>query len=406
MQGSKSKVAVISHVLPPSPSGQAVMLFRILSGMACDDFFLISRESIGTLKDIYFSLKAGIFILPVETNLCRPNIFGLVHICNLANILVRILIRSKNILNIIRRESTSAIIACTGDLEDIPAAFLASRIAHIPFFAYIFDDYVYQWTGSYRLIAKFAAYFIFKHSAGIIGPNEFICEEYQRRYNVKTMLVRNPCDKNELGKEIYQPWPAMHDKFVIIYTGAVYHANFDCFRNLIIAMRILSKFNLELHIYTAQPVLQIESQGIHDKKVFIHSHLLYSEILEQQHKADILFLPLAFESPIQEVIRTSAPGKMGEYLASGRPVLAHVPADSYVAHYFNKHGCGWLIDKNDPQELANGIENIIINSYSRSLKTGNAKRFAMVDFSPDIAQTQLCNFFNKTFGINLTQGYS
>ena len=384
-----AKFAVLSHVLPPSPSGQAVVLDRILSGVNHEDYCLLTRENTGPDMVNSFSLQARYYILPPELVLNCPNIFGLEHIRSIANILVRILTRKKNILNILRREDTTAIVACTGDLADIPAAFLASRTAHIPFFAYIFDDYVFQWTGNYRLFAQLVAPFIFKHSAGIIGPNEFICEEYRRRYDVNSTLVRNPCDKNELEKEPYQQWPAERGKIKIVYTGAVYHANYDCFRNLIQAMESLSEYNLELHISTAQTQEQLETQGIQSKQVFIHSHVPYSDILEQQRKADILFLPLAFESPIPEVIRTSAPGKLGEYLASGRPVLAHVPSDSFVAYYFNKHQCGWVADQNDSLELAREIEKLIVNPEFRSKVTQNARQQARLDYSPELARNQL-----------------
>ena len=38
------KTAIVSHVLPPSPSGQAVVLYRLLEGMPPDRYCLISRE--------------------------------------------------------------------------------------------------------------------------------------------------------------------------------------------------------------------------------------------------------------------------------------------------------------------------------------------------------------------------
>jgi glycosyltransferase involved in cell wall biosynthesis len=117
--------------------------------------------------------------------------------------------------------------------------------------------------------------------------------------------------------------------------------------------------------------------------------LPYGEILERQRKADILFLPLAFESPIPQVIRTSAPGKLGEYLASGRPLLAHVPANSFVAYYFKKHQCGFIVDQNNPDELAAEIKKIIVNPDGQNEIVRNARRQASLDFSPEIVQGQL-----------------
>ena len=39
-----TKFALISHILPPSPSGQAVMLYRILSRISENNYYLINTE--------------------------------------------------------------------------------------------------------------------------------------------------------------------------------------------------------------------------------------------------------------------------------------------------------------------------------------------------------------------------
>jgi glycosyltransferase involved in cell wall biosynthesis len=388
-----SRFALLSHILPPSPSGQAVVLFRILSGLPEQDYYLIRSQVLPAQenkKGNLFQLRSQCYSLPAEPLLSRPRHFRLSYIRNKINLLLQIYIRAKNIIEVLRGEpSTRALIACSGDFADIPAGALAARKLQLPFYAYIFDDYVFQWTGSQRWIAKRMAPFIFKASAGAIGPNEFICEEYRRRYGVKTTLIRNPSAIDQINKQPYPHWPAESGRIQIIYSGAIYHANFDCFHNLIKAVESLPEYPLELHIFTAQTRDDLASQGIQSQKLFLHSHLSYGEILERQRKADILFLPLAFESPIPQVIRTSAPGKLGEYLASGRPVLAHAPANSFVAYYFKKHRCGLIVDQNDAERLAMEIKKIIMNPNEWNEIIRNARRQASLDFSPEVAQHQL-----------------
>ncbi|HLO16348.1 MAG TPA: glycosyltransferase [Anaerolineales bacterium] len=387
------RFALLSHILPPSPSGQAVVLYRILSGINEDKYYLIHSRSASQPEHIeseHFRLRSQYYALPAEALLSWPRRFRLSYIRNKVNLFLQIYMRAKNIATILRQESrTSALIACSGDFADIPAASLVGRMLDLPFYAYIFDDYVFQWTGSQRWIAKLIAPSIFKRSAGIIGPNEFICEEYGRRYGVKAALVHNPYAREELETEPCSQWPNETGRIKIIYTGAIYHANFDCFWNLIQTMRLLSEYPLELHIFTAQTREELESQGIWNEKIFVHSHIPYSTILQEQRKADILFLPLAFKSPIREVIRTSAPGKLGEYLMSGRLVLAHVPASSFVAYYFKRYQCGLLADENDPHQLAADIQNLITDPKAYRQMIHNARHQASFDFSPDRAQDQL-----------------
>ena len=391
-KSTKLRFALLSHTLPPNPSGQAVAIYRILASVHPESYYLIGSREVpfqaGTSNET-FQLDAECYFLPPESIPSKPNPSRWGQLLSVFNILVRVYIRTRNILGILRRESsTTAIVVCTGDLLDVPAGFLASRIAHIPFYAYIFDDYVFQWTGKYRLFARFFAPLAFQRAAGIIGPNEFLCKEYQRRYRKNVTLVRNPYDPAELAEQPRVRWPFEDGKIRILYTGAIYHANYDCFRNLIQALEGPGKHNLELHIFTSQTRTELEGQGVRGNHVLVHPHLPYREVLEEQRHADILFLPLAFASPIPEVIRTSAPGKMGEYLASGRPVLAHIPPDSFVAYYFRLHACGAVADQNDVDSLSIGVGRILDDHDFRTSIIRNAQNRARLDFSPQLARDQ------------------
>jgi glycosyltransferase involved in cell wall biosynthesis len=395
-----TKFALLSHILPPSPSGQAVMLYRILSGIKKDTYYLINtRDGLVPAKNLddQFRLQGQYFYLPPEPTINHAYLFGLSWILKIINIFIRLYVRTRNILDILCHEpNTSAIIVCTGDFVDLPAGFMAARIGGIPFYAYIFDDYLYQFIGSERWLVKLIAPFIFKHSAGIIGPNEFICQEYQRRYGVTAALVRNPCDRTDLEKEPYIQTYAPKNRIKIIYTGAVYLANYGCFRNLIQAMKSLPEYPLELHIFTTQTPEQLASEGIQSEKTFVYSHLPYSEVLEQQRGADILFLPLAFESPIPEIIRTSAPGKLGEYLASGIPMLAHVPANSFVAYYLEKYQCGLVAGENDSASLKEHILKLVNDEGFCHKTTQHARQRAKLDFDPQVAGEKLVEFLSMS----------
>ena len=80
-----------------------------------------------------------------------------------------------------------------------------------------------------------------------------------------------------------------------------------------------------------------------------------SEIPSIQRDADILFLPLAFDSPYPDLIKTASPSKMPEYLAAGRPILIHAPEYSYIAHYARERGFGMVVDRPDPEELKRAL---------------------------------------------------
>jgi len=296
--------------------------------------------------------------------------------------------RAWQIADIARREGCGLLIGCTGDLYDLPATALAARWAGLPFVPYIFDDYVYQWTGPARRIAARLEPRLLETARAVIVPNEYALEEYAKRCPAPGVIIRNPCTLPELSaldgaERVFGP-----GEIHIVYTGAVYHAQTDAFRNLIAAASRLRQAKVRLHIYTAQSDAELESQGIAGPMVTRHPHVPQSEVASILRQADILFLPLAFRSPIREVIRTSAPGKTGEYLAVGRPILLHAPGDSFLSWYFRANGCGVVADREDPADLAASIERLCADRSLRDSVSSAARTAAERDF--DLGKVRGC----------------
>ncbi|MBE0604233.1 MAG: glycosyltransferase, partial [Deltaproteobacteria bacterium] len=245
---------------------------------------------------------------------------------------------------------------------------------------YIFDDYIFQWTGPARRIAARFELSAMRAARAVIVPNEFARDEYARRCGAPGVIVRNPCLLPDLAdldgkKRVFEPGEAH-----IVYTGSVYHAQADAFRNLIAAASRLGHARVRLHIYTAQSDADLESQGIAGPMVERHPLVPQSEVASILRQADILFLPLAFRSPIPEVIRTSAPGKVGEYLAVGRPILLHAPADSFLSWYFRTNKCGVVADRENPEDLAASIERLRTDRALRDSVSSAARIAAKRDF--------------------------
>jgi glycosyltransferase involved in cell wall biosynthesis len=140
-----------------------------------------------------------------------------------------------------------------------------------------------------------------------------------------------------------------------------------------------------LHIYTALPLEFLEANGIRGP-VVIHEHVANDRVPAIQKEADVLFLPLAFHSPYPEIIRTSAPGKTGEYLAAGRPVLVHAPPDSFISWYFRHHDCGTVVDRNDPAEVEQALRRILSDAELRRRVSEHARRQAVADFTVEKAR--------------------
>jgi glycosyltransferase involved in cell wall biosynthesis len=389
----RPRFAVLSHVLPPSPTGQAIVLHRLLRDLPADWYCLMSvdpgaEEQGGTetepatagerLPGRYWHL-VGSFPRDYETAYWQQLMHG-------SRLTRSLLARARHIANILRRQRCRALVACSGELLDIPAGFMAARSLGIAFFAYMFDDYASQWVRPFpRGFAQAAWRALARLCTGVIVPNEALQAAYRDRYGIESVIVRNPTDDLlEPGDEAL-PWPARADEIRLVYTGSIYDAHLDAFRNLIEALRRLEQPRIRLHVYSSFVASDLRAEERTAPVVF-HAPLPLEESLRVQRQADVLFLPLAFHSPYPEIVRTSAPGKMGELLASGRPVLVHAPADSFVSQYCRAHDCALVIDCDDPKALAAGIRRLLGDADLRSRLTAHAQESSQRDFSRRVAQ--------------------
>lgn len=384
------RFGVLSHVLPPAPSGQAMVLYRLLRDLPAEDYVLFSRQkydgSAGSSTEPSASQRlAGRYVhLPRHAYFREWGPHALQRLLSMTNNSLRAVSQVRRLVRVVKEEKLSALIACTGDLADLPVGCAAARLAGIPFGIYLFDDYLHQWSQPRHVqFARRAEPVMVKGAKVVIAPNEFLRDAYHRRYGVEAAIVRNPCEA-EIADASAMPWPAQEGEIRIVYTGAVYHAHYDAFRNLMDALKLLGDPRVKLHLYTFQPEELLRQEGIVGP-VVRHEHVPAGESLRIQRAADILFLPIAFHSPVHETLRTAAPGKMGEYLASGRPILAHAPPDSFVTWYFRTNGCGAVVDRLDAAELAAAVSGIIADAPARARWRERAQARARAEFLPDVA---------------------
>jgi glycosyltransferase involved in cell wall biosynthesis len=116
-------------------------------------------------------------------------------------------------------------------------------------------------------------------------------------------------------------------------------------------------------------------------RVIYHGYLLPDAITEIQRDADILLLPLAFDAPTPEIIRSAATTKLSEYLVSGRPLLVHAPRDSYVASIARDHGFAEVVDEPSEDALGDAIYRLIHEPARRARIVAAAREYALHHYS-------------------------
>ncbi len=280
--------------------------------------------------------------------------------------------RADHLQELFARDRPQVCIGCTGSVTDIPAAFVASRACNIPFVAYLFDDPVLQWIDPdrRRLAAEWERQWALR-AAAVIAPNEVLAEDFTKRTGAAVSIVRNPAADGAFAPDTSaRPLGA---PVQLLYTGAVYQAQLDAVLNLTAALQHLP-FAARLDVYTGQHPRVLAAAN--PRFLRTHAHVEGAEVFRLQQSADILFLPLGFATGMPEVVRSAAPGKTAEYLASGRPVLLHAPADSFVARFFREHDCGVVVDTPEPAGLVQAITRLRDDKDLRSRVVANAQRAA------------------------------
>lgn len=399
------KFAILSFLVPPSASGMTMVLYQLLKGFSGKDYCLISQQDYSSPSpDHNYTelLPTSYHTLPVDTVIYRGGRFRLPQRLGYAYIPLGIIARARRIARILRRERVGALVACTGgwDCLNMPAGYLAARMVGIPYYAYIFDYYSKQWEGpthwgdgDYVRLARRLESSLLKGAAGVIAPNEFLRDALRERYGVESAVIHNPCDLSRYEMTYQERRTREGDEKKIVYTGDIYEAHFDAFANLMEAIRLMGRPDVKLHAYTIRPIEYLREHGI-DGPIVLHPHAPNDSMPEVQSDADILFLALAFHPPYPEVTKTAAPGKTGEYLASGRPILIHAPRDSFAAWYFRTHECGLVVDEDDPSALARGIEQLLMDETLQRRLVANALTRARADFGVEAVRAKFRNLLN------------
>lgn len=391
------KFAFVSHTLPPNHSGQAMVISRLLRDISPEEYCMISSDLFPS-KDKEFSreLPGKLYKLKHCLQINRGYRWGLAEIRQYINATIgdtAVFVRAREIAAIVIKEKCQVIVACSGDIVDLPASYYASKIVGCAFVPYYFDDYSTQWT--MKKARNFAGHYekiFIEDATSIIVPNEFMGKVLKERYGVTAEVIHNICDLSAYENPIIRR--TFGETINIVYTGSIYFAHYDSLRNLLAAIASIQTHKMQLHLYSIAQQHELTAAGIVGP-VELHSHVDNSQMPDIQQNADILFLPLAFNAGSSGIINTSAPGKMGEYMASGRPIIVHAPPESFVCWYFRKYECGIVVDKDDPACLATQILALINDEALCEKICNNARQRAQIDFSIESAQQKFAHIMES-----------
>ena len=342
----------------------AVLTDRLSSyaGLSSDDWLPAPHYFLGTERP-YSPLEASAAAATAYSRAGGQAERGLLAqavrpVAEVADVTVKVRELTRQAIRTVESEKPEIILAPSGDPIFLVAAARASRVSGKPLYVHLFDLFAgNRYSPPKRLLAWRTERDILTSARRVFVPNEAMAAHYRGRLGISPVVIPNgtliPVQPPE--REVANP-------STILYTGAIYWAQRDALQNLAAAMQQLPGVKLETR--TSASSAELARAHLHAR----HATAGFSTqeaALKAQRSADILFLPLAFRTSAQDVIRTAFPAKAAEYLVSGTPILVHAPPDAYISQYARKAKWGYVVDTPDPAALAAAIRRLLGDSQLR-----------------------------------------
>ncbi|MHB8469202.1 MAG: glycosyltransferase family protein [Gaiellaceae bacterium] len=343
-------ILVLSYFYPPMSNGPAFVLSALLGQLDSSGSVVFAGEPdrYSDYRDLGPSSEAGVrrFDVPAWWPLeDRP----LLRLRVLGNLLVAARVTVEAVRTLRRRE-LRAVLAVYPKQHFLLAGVLASLVARKPLVVYFMDVYV-EGLPRGRRVARAIERLVARRASAALAMSAPHREHLEARLRgVPVYEVPHPYEPLEAEPVAVEGTPA------IVFTGAVYDAQADAVRRLIEALddERLRASGACVNIFSQAREEELARWGVRASGQVRIRRVSRAQARGAQRAADILFLPMAFDGN-RDVTRTASPGKLPEYLAAGRPILVHAPAEAYIACYAREQGFAEVVDERDVRGLAGAV---------------------------------------------------
>ena len=342
----KTAVLVVARYFPPVIQAASVMLGYLFRWFPAGTYCVLTGDASG-------------FRIVVDESECFPEHTRYVFAAHESKVLHRDWLKALQELagvpflvaqgmRALKKEGADAILGVFPTIDYLIAAYALHRLTGKPFFVYLFDpcNELYAHSRVRQAAAQLSEERILQSATKVFVMSEALQEHYAVEHNIThTVIFPQPVDISTYAQ--LERSARDHEPFQIVYTGNVHdYVQDSLLRMAHVANRL---DNVQLVLYTQHSDEDLAWRRLCGPGV-ISRHVPRAQIPSVQVNADVLFLPMAFEPRNPFLRRVSAPGKMGEYLAAGRPILLHAPTDAYVSWYSSQHG--FALQVNEPDEVA------------------------------------------------------
>lgn len=284
-------------------------------------------------------------------------------------------------LRLAQRHRCTAIVVVFPKAEFLLAAYITAAWTGAKLFPYFHNTYLENCEGLDRRFAAWLQGRVFRTAAHVFVISEGMVELYRERYPG----LRCSALLHSFNQDIptFTPPPSPGSPVRLMLSGNINESCRDATARVCEAVARLD--DASLTILSATPRAVLERLGLLSNGV---RHETPLALLPRLREADILVLPHGFTGAYApEEYRTIFPTRTIEYLLAERPILAHLPADCYLARFLREHDCALLVEEASAEAVIGGIARLRSDGELRSRLVRNALRAAERFQAPRIAAT-------------------
>ena len=221
-----------------------------------------------------------------------------------------------------------------------------------------------------KKIEKYLERVCLKNASTVIATTPATADNYRRLCPLEKPQSSFATITNGFSFELFRDFPAPPDDgvFRIVFTGMFYSdlSPLNLFSAIELACRESEDFRANTEVIIAGQMPQHFCEPLTKEPlnnlVKILPYQDYDKTLELIAAGRALYLALS--TKMEDII----PGKLFEYLAARRPILATVPLKGITVDYLNRFGAGIIVD---PDDVA-GIKNALLKMFN-DFKQGELK---------------------------------
>jgi len=256
---------------------------------------------------------------------------------------------------LVRQKKCGAIVVVFPDELFLLVGYLVARWNGTSLYPYYHNTYTGNRRGIALAFARWLEPRVIRRSVCVFAISEALRDILAAQYpGARFEVLRHPVTEG------LPPAPKtghlVHDPLRLVLFGNINDTCQDAAVRLLRVVR--SRPDLHLTLCSGQSAPYLVRLGFEGPNIRILG-IQGGKLMAQIREADVVLLPHGLKGPIADIeIATIFPTKTTEALFSGRPILAHAPASSFLAQFLRARDCALVVGQPSEAALSKALDHM------------------------------------------------